>query len=218
MDFETKKDWLEARKHGISGTGASAILGLNPYITNAEYWELKTGRRKEPDISDKPFIKYGLAAENPLIELFALDFPEYEVMHKDWDLRTHKEKPFLIGSLDGELTERSTGRKGILEIKTTNILQSMHREKWKDGLPDNYFYQTLHYMLVTSYDFCVLKAQLKRVYRDEQGRDDVKLDTRHYYYERDEVLDIMAELEAKETEFWHKNIVADVRPPLLLNF
>lgn len=30
-------------------------------------------------------------------------------------------------SLDGELTDQD-GRKGILEIKTTNILQSMQRE------------------------------------------------------------------------------------------
>ena len=218
MEFLTRKDWLEARQHGISGTGAASIMGLNPYITNAEYWELKTGRRQEDDISEKSFVKYGLAAESPLIELFKIDFPEYEVKHKDFDLRIHKEKSFLIGSLDGELTEKRTGRKGILEIKTTNILQSMQKEKWKDGLPNNYFYQTLHYLLVTGYDFVVLKAQLKRIYKDEQGRDDVRLDTKHYYYERDEVIEILKELEQKETEFWNNYILADIRPPLLLCF
>ena len=34
-------------------------------------------------------------------------------------------------SLDGELTDQD-GRKGILEIKTTNILQSMQRENGND--------------------------------------------------------------------------------------
>ena len=36
--------------------------------------------------------------------------------------------PWAHASLDGELTDQDS-RKGILEIKTTNILQSMQREK-----------------------------------------------------------------------------------------
>ena len=60
-------------------------------------------------------------------------------------------------SLDGELTDQD-GRKGILEIKTTNILQSMQREKWRDQIPDNYYIQVLHYLLVTEYEFVGAKG------------------------------------------------------------
>ena len=212
----TRKEWLELRKKGISGTGASAVMGYNPYLTNVEYWELLTGRKQAEDISHKPCVQYGLAAEAPLIELFKLDFPKYQVTHKDYDLRVHQEKPFLLGSIDGELLEIATGRKGILEIKTTNILQSMQKEKWRDGLPMNYFYQVLHYLLVTGFEFVELKAQLKRVYKQDDGKDDVRLDTRHYSFERDEVNELLVELEAKETEFWERYIIPDIRPPLLL--
>ena len=212
MSVMSRIEWLEKRKSGITGTGASAIVGKNPYKSNVDYWEEKTGRRVEPDISDKDYVQYGQHAEEHLIALFALDFPQYEVIHKDFDLRVHPKYPFLIGSLDGELTEKETGRKGILEIKTTNILQSRQYEKWNDMIPENYLYQTLHYLLVTGYDFVVLKAQLKRVYEGN----DVRLDTRHYYFERKDVEVLLADLLERELHFWNEYVLKDVRPPLLL--
>ncbi|WP_438979951.1 lambda-exonuclease family protein [Polynucleobacter sp.] len=210
----TRDQWLEARKKSIGGSDASAILGLNPYKTNVELWELKTGRREEPDIGDKPFVKYGNDAERHLIDLFFLDFPEYESGDRSqpgYLLHRHPKHDFITGTLDAGMTEKATGRRGILEIKTTNILQSMHAEKWRDGVPQNYYVQCLHYLLVTGCDFCVLKAQLKRVYGG-----DVRLDTRHYFIERKDVLSDLEHLEKKEVEFWNEYVLKDVRPPLVL--
>ena len=48
--FKTRKDWLAARRGRICGSDAAAILGLNPYKTNVQLWEEKTGRRTAPDI------------------------------------------------------------------------------------------------------------------------------------------------------------------------
>lgn len=209
----TREKWLEERKKSIGGSDASAILGLNPYRSNVDLWEIKTGRRVEEDISEKPYVKYGNDAESHLIDLFLLDFPEYLLDEKNhqYFLFRHPRHHFLTGTLDGELIEMETGRRGILEIKTTNILQSMHEEKWRDGVPQNYYVQCLHYLLVTGFDFCVLKAQLKTVYGG-----DVRLNTRHYFIERKNVLDDLAHLERKEVEFWNEYVLKDVRPPLVL--
>ena len=76
-------------------------------------------------------MQYGQQAERHLISLFALDYPEYDVVHKDFDLRVHPQHPFLLGSLDGELTEKTTGRKGILEIKTATIMNHAQWDKWE---------------------------------------------------------------------------------------
>ena len=46
----TEKEWLQRRQSGITGTGASSIMGYG-YLNNVEYWELKTGKRSEPDLS-----------------------------------------------------------------------------------------------------------------------------------------------------------------------
>ncbi len=41
-----KEEWLEERKNGIGGSDAATILGLNPYKTNIDLWEEKTGRKE----------------------------------------------------------------------------------------------------------------------------------------------------------------------------
>ena len=142
----SREEWLKHRSR-IGGSDAAAIVGLNPYKTNTELYMEKTGQKESPDISHKPYVLYGTKAEEHLRELFRLDFPQYKVQYFDNNMFLNSKYPFAHASLDGELTDED-GRRGILEIKTTNILQSMQKEKWKDRIPDNYFIQVLHYLKV----------------------------------------------------------------------
>jgi putative phage-type endonuclease len=206
----TREDWLKERLKGIGGSEASAIIGLNPYMTNVELWELKTNRRVAKDISNKPFVKYGTEAEEFYRELFKLDYPEFEVSHEEFVTIEHPKHSFLRASLDGTLVEKETGRLGILEIKTTNILQSMQREKWNDRIPDNYFVQVLHYLMVTGYDFAILKAALKSEWNGE-----VRTTIRHYKIERAEVEADIEYLKTEEIKFWEL-VKSDTKPNLLL--
>ncbi len=208
IQFDSMEEWLVNRK-GIGGSDASAILGLNPYKTNQELWMEKKGQMSPVDISDKSYVKYGNDAEPLLRALFALDYPEYEVEYYDNNMIINKKYPWAHASLDGELMDPD-GRRGILEIKTTNILQSMQWEKWDNRIPDNYYIQVLHYLLVTEYDFVVLKAQLKRV-RDGE----VRLTTKHYHIEREEVLSDIKMLKEEEEAFWH-SLQSGQKPGLLL--
>nr|DAN72301.1 MAG TPA: Exonuclease [Caudoviricetes sp.] len=207
----SREEWLEERKKGIGGSDAAVILGLNPYKNNIRLWEEKTGKVQAEDISDKPYVKYGTQAEDLLRELFKLDFPQYEVSHDENTIIKHPKYPFLFASLDGQLVDKETGELGILEIKTTNILQSMQKEKWKEKIPDNYFCQVLHYLNVTGYSFAILKAQLKY---DFDG--DIKLETRHYKINRCDFEEDIKELEKAEVEFWTKYVEKDIQPPLEL--
>lgn len=207
----SREEWLKERQKGIGGSDAAVILGLNPYKNNIRLWEEKTGRVQAEDISDKPYVKYGTQAEEYLRELFKLDFPQYEVSHDENTIIKHPKYPFLFASLDGQLADKETGELGILEIKTTNILQSMQKEKWKEKIPDNYFCQVLHYLNVTGYSFAILKAQLKY---DFDG--DIKLETRHYKINRCDFEEDIKELEKAEVEFWTKYVEKDIQPPLEL--
>lgn len=208
IQFDSMEEWLVNRK-GIGGSDASAILGLNPYKTNQELWMEKKGQMSPVDISDKSYVKYGNDAEPLLRALFALDYPEYKVEYYDNNMIINKKYPWAHASLDGELMDPD-GRRGILEIKTTNILQSMQWEKWDNRIPDNYYIQILHYLLVTEYDFVVLKAQLKRV-RDGE----VRLTTKHYHIEREEVLSDIKMLKEEEEAFW-RSLQSGQEPGLLL--
>ena len=205
----TRKEWHLLRKKGIGASEAAAVIGLSPYKTNVELWEEKTGRREPEDISEKPYVKYGTEAEKHLRALFALDFPQYEVNYKDFDMRYNSDYPFIFATLDGDLTEKATGRKGILEIKATEIMKSMQYEKWKGRIPQNYYIQVIHQLLATGFDFAVLKAQLKSAYGD------VRLTTKHYHIEREEVLEDISYLLQREILFW-ECVQEDRKPNLIL--
>jgi predicted phage-related endonuclease len=142
--------------------------------------------------------------------LFKLDFPQYEVKYIENNLFLNDWYPFAHASLDGWLEEEETGRKGILEIKTTNILQSMQKEKWNHRIPDNYFIQCLHYLAVTNFDFVILKAQLKFDYDGE-----IFLNTKHYYIYRTEVAEDIKYLMEEEQKFY-EHILSGEQPPLVL--
>lgn len=204
------EDWLHARSGRIGGSDAAAILGCNPWMTNVQLWKYKTGKAKQKDISDKEVVKYGNNAEPLLRQLFALDFPQYEVLYEENNIFFNDKMPWAHASLDGWLVDKETGRKGILEIKTSNIIQSLQKEKWKNRIPDNYYIQVLHYLMVTGFDFVMLKAQLKY---DCSG--DIMLKTKHYKIEREEVLEDIAFLEKAEKEFF-EYIEKDMQPPLVL--
>lgn len=207
--FSSREEWLKNRGNAIGGSEISAVVGCNPYMGNVTLWEIKTGRRQAPDISDKPYVQYGTQAEEHLRALFALDFPQYQVCYEENNSFTNDRYPFAQASLDGWLVD-DKGRTGILEIKTTEILRAGQKEKWKDRIPSNYYCQTLMYMAVMEADFAVLKAQLKT---DFGG--DIQLVTKHYHIERSEVQEDIDYLMWKGAEFW-EYVKSDVCPPLIL--
>lgn len=196
--LKSREEWLKARTR-IGGSDASAVVGENPYKSNVDLWLEKTGQAVPEDISDKPYVKYGIAAEPHLRALFAYDYPQYKVVYEENNMFTNDKYPWAHASLDGWLMDVD-GRMGILEIKTTEILQSMQREKWKNRIPGNYYIQVLHYLMVTEFDYVVLKAQLKSQFGDEE----VYLQTRHYRIERSEVQEDIDYLINAEKKFWQQ--------------
>jgi putative phage-type endonuclease len=228
-----RTEWLKEREKGIGGSEAAAILGMNPYMSNVELWEYKTGRkiREDKDRVNDPseYMAYGRAAEKALIELFGLDYPRYKViMPEAYTLQRNKEYPYILGTVDAELEQSSSEvmaeeeegtksprqvRKGFLEVKTTNILASSQKEQWNERIPQNYYVQCLHYLLVNpEYEYFYLKAQLKSVWNGNE----VRLTTKHYYFERKGVEEDLKYLKEKEIEFWEEYVKKEKRPNLVL--
>lgn len=202
-------DWLEHRKGKIGGSDCASILGMNPYKSNVELWREKAGLAIPEDISDKPYVKYGHDAEPHLRALFGLDFPEYQIYYKENNMWLNDRFPWAHASLDGWLMDKD-GRKGILEIKTTNILRGAMNDKWAERIPDNYYLQVLHYLAVTEFEFVVLKAQLK-----SEIEGNVFLRTKHYTIERKEVEEDISYLMDAERKFW-ESLKAGIEPGLIL--
>lgn len=207
--LSSREEWLENRNKGIGGSEISAVIGANPYSNNIDLWEIKRGIVIPEDISDKPYVKYGTVAEHHLRELFKLDFPQYEVFYEENNSFVNDKYPWAQASLDGWLRDQD-GRLGIWECKTTNILQSMQKEKWKDSIPQNYYCQVLFYMGIMEADFAVLKAQLKSEFDGN-----MYIQTKHYHIERAEVEDDIQYLLREGAKFWNY-VEKGIRPSLVL--
>ena len=209
VDLKNRDEWLAVRSLGMGGSDASSILGMNNYRTNVQLWEEKIGLRKPEDISGKPYVQYGVKAEPLIRELFALDYPEMAVEYHPHRILRSTLEPFMTASLDGELTDPD-GRRGILEIKTSNIIQKAQYEKWKGQIPGAYYCQILHYFVVTGYDFAILRAHLNSSWGNDRTTT-----VRHYFIERDSVKEDMEYLVENERKFW-KCVESKTRPALVL--
>ncbi|MDI9469046.1 MAG: YqaJ viral recombinase family protein [Bacillota bacterium] len=207
----SRDHWLEERRKGIGGSDAAAILGLSPWKSNTQLWEEKTGLREPDQPSNLEAIEYGNRAEGSLRQLFKLDFPEFKVRYRNHQILQSNIAPWMQASLDGELTDRD-GRQGILEIKTTRIASSMQSESWAGQVPQTYYCQLLHYLLVTGYDFAVLVAQLKYDYGANRP---MKKTTRHYHFEAKDLEADMRHLLAAEVRFWQQ-VESRTRPAQIL--
>lgn len=207
--FRTREEWMAARKNHIGGSDASACVGMNPYKDNVHLWEEKVGLIEPEDISDRDYVQYGTEAETHLRALFVMDYPQYRVEYEENNMFTNTDYPWMHASLDGELIDQN-GRRGVLEIKTTNILNNFQLTKWENRIPDNYFCQVLHYLAVTGYDFAVLKAQIKSEWECE-----LRINTKHYFIERKDVEEDIRFLVEAEHNLW-RCVETGTRPDLIL--
>lgn len=208
--LKSREEWLENRKNALGGSDIAAVIGANPYMSNVDLWEIKTGRKEQKDISNEPYVKYGTEAEAPLRELFKLNFPHYKMHYVENNSWTNSKYPFAQASVDGWLTDED-GRRGIWECKTTNIVNSLSLEKWKNNsIPQNYYCQCLFYMAVLEADFCVLNAQLKSEFDGE-----VRIGIIHRSFGRKDVEDDIEYLMKKGAEFW-AYVKNDKMPDLIL--
>lgn len=210
IKLNNREEWLEARKsQGIGGSEAGCIIGVNKYQSNVDLWELKTGKREAPDLSNNPAVMFGKNAEPLLRELFKLDYPEYICDYHEFDMHVNDKHHFIFATLDGELTAPD-GSRGILEIKTTTIQNSSQWDEWDNKIPDSYYVQVLHQLAATGWDFAILKAYI-RYHSDGE----IKVTIRHYRIDRKDVQEEIDFLIQKESEFWQA-VQNDRRPNLIL--
>ncbi len=234
---ENRDEWLKNRLKGIGGSDCSAIVGFNPYKTNVELWKEKTSDVYK-EIPDNKAMKYGRDTENAIRTIFQADYDGvFKMLHTENELLISKENEGLRASLDGEIEvledveimpyfknwsknesieipqpkKIKKGMKGVLEIKTTELMSSIKKEQWNNQVPMNYYCQVLHYLIVTNYDFAILRALI-----NTSDENNVKTShTRTYVFMRDEEVESINFLKQKELEFL-EYVHNKKEPPLIM--
>lgn len=218
--YKTKSDWLEHR--GFGGSSASAILGKNPWQNILELYKSIVMKIPKKVNDANEALQYGTRCEDLIRRMFALDFQDkYKVFApNNREMYRRKDKPYLTATLDGRIIDiNDHSKKLILEIKTHDIRNRKDDEYWKGAIPDNYFIQCLHYLMVMNdYDGVILVAKLRYFdYYHEGGKKLLRQELRYYFIDREEVKDQLVYLEQKETDFWENNIQKKVMPKLSIS-
>lgn len=212
IQLSSREEWLEHRKKYLGGSDASSVIGLNPWRSNVDLFLEKTGQVIPEDISSKPYVQFGIGAEPIIRDLFQLNYPQYKVEFVDNNSWINDKYPFAAVSHDGWITEITTGRKGIWECKTTEIVSSMAKEKWSGRLPDNYYVQLIHSLMVREdCEFAHLTALLTFKFKEKELYQQIK----NYHIERSDVLEDIAYLAEEEKKFW-RHVIDRKKPALLL--
>jgi len=140
---EAAKDhdkWLAIRNKGIGGSDAGVIMNLNPYKSRLSLWMEKTGQKEPDDLSENEAVYWGIKNEQNIADCF--EERTGKKLRKCGTLQS-VEHPWLLANVDRLIVGEDAG----LEIKTAGVQQAA---RWKDDeLPDEYYAQIMHYLLVT---------------------------------------------------------------------
>lgn len=211
IKYSNKEEWRLNRCKGLGGSDVACILNLNPYKTANKLWREKKGIDIAEDISDKPYVQYGTNVEHILRELMALkNKNKYEYYYEADCVLESKEYPFMRASVDGLIVEKDTKRIGIWECKSANTITSQSKEKWSDGIPNNYYCQVIYYLAITGFDFVELDAELICMDKDKDEYSIFK----HYHIERADVLEDIEYIQKEVIKWWNDYFIADKEPPL----
>jgi putative phage-type endonuclease len=198
----TVEEWRTTRHLGIGGSDSANIMGLSEYGTGLSEYLLKTGVLTEKDMHQSEsmlnIMKWGNLLEPIIRDNFQEDFERKEqkkivVVTVPFMLRSVK-YPWMIANLDGLAEVEQMGR-GVLEVKSAGWRQAINWEG--DLVPDSYFCQAHHYMVVTGLRWTLVPYWIDRV---------VKWKFVHYDHAFAEV---MIEAEAR---FWNEHVIPRIPP------
>lgn len=138
LAYDSREEWLKKRKHGIGGSDAAAILGLNPWKSPMDVYLDKISPTSEDHESEAAY--WGKQLEDVVAREFSRRMG-LRVQRVN-SLLEHPEHSFMLATID----RRVVGG-GLLECKTTS---EWKRDEWgEDKAPDMYIVQVQHYFAVT---------------------------------------------------------------------
>ena len=138
----SRSEWLKCRKVAIGGSEAAAIVGMNEYATPYSVWAGKLGYAKP--VEDNEAMRQGRDLEEYVAKRFCEETGK-KVRRRNAIL-FNDTYPFALANIDRDVIGENAG----LECKTTS---SLNLRRFKNGdFPDTYYWQCMHYMMVTGAD------------------------------------------------------------------
>jgi len=138
--MNARSDWLEARRAGIGGSDAAAVLGLSKWKTPLQVYQEKRGEVGEQE--DNESMLWGRALEPVIRQQYAERTGR--VVRVPEGIIRHPAHAFMLANLDGVTDDHR-----LLEVKTARSAQEWG-EAGTDQIPQAYLIQVQHYISVTA--------------------------------------------------------------------
>lgn len=171
----------EARKSGLGSSDMPAVLGVSPWVKPEDLFEIKKGRRPEPE--ESPAMKRGKVLEAVAAELYQ-ERTGRKLWRSNQTIR-HKHYNWMLAHLDRRIVgEKVPGKPwvtpGALEIKCPGL--RTFAKCRREGLPYYYLVQLQHQMDVAGYEwgaFAVFNSELWEMIYFDVPRDQELIDLIH---------------------------------------
>lgn len=188
IKYKDRAEWLEARRKGIGGSDASAIMGQNQWSSPLSVYLDKIGIA--PEKAETEAMRQGTDCEEVVAQRF---MRETGIKLKRCNvIIQHPEYPWMLASIDRDVVGHNAG----FEAKTTSPFNQTDFEG--GSVPPNYYWQCQHYMAVTGAEEWYLAIMvfstafhIFRIPRDETA---------------------IAQLIEAERIFWNDHVLAGVAP------
>ncbi len=139
----SRQDWLKARRAGIGGSDAAAILGLNPFSSPMSVWAEKVSDAEPEELRGNESVWLGNVLEEHVARRYAEE-TGLPVVRCNKMLQ-HPKYPFMLANIDRRIRNARIG----IEIKTTSM---MNKTDFANGQISPWYYvQCMHYLAVTGW-------------------------------------------------------------------
>ncbi len=167
IELNTPEDF-DVRRTGIGGSDIAAVLGVSPYKSAYEVYEEKVNGFKQ-DLTNNEKVVWGNLLEEPIAKRYE------QVTGKRLSITNiirSGDYPFLIASPDRMIINEKRG----LEIKAVGEhTKHLWGESGSQLIPEYYYLQAAHYMLVLDYEAwdvaALIGGQELRTYSFERDRE-----------------------------------------------
>jgi putative phage-type endonuclease len=138
MPIAGSAEWLAARRKGVGGSDAAAIVGLSPWRTSLEVYLDKIG---ELVTDETPDMRRGTLLEPVVLQMYADETGRF--VHKPSGIITNPKMPFALANLDGIASDVIA-----VEAKTART-HTGWGEPGTSDIPLVYLCQVQHYLMVS---------------------------------------------------------------------
>ena len=190
--YRNRRAWLAARRTGVGGSDAAAIVGVDPWKSELQVYAEKLGGMAEEAGEE---ATWGLLFQRPVARHYAAQTRRKLARLPAHHLHRSVSTPWLIGSVDGliESVPDWPGQ-GVLEVKCTGFYRA---RQLQEEFPLYWQVQVQHYLAVLGLEWASIAVL-------SEGRKFLWLDM-----ERNQRF--IAVLLEREAEFWRQ--VKSKSPP-----